>query len=120
MNLYKQIYDTNINLLKRVDNDKIKIKYLSEDVLLVSLGVPLRYSDSIEIGDGLLVIHYNPNNYKITGFTVPYVKEFIKTSLAMKTAVDLAKQKREKLIEEEKIKPQTVASAGMYGLSCAI
>ncbi len=114
MNIYKQIYDTNINLLKRVDKDKIKIKYLSEDVLLVSLGVLNRYSDSIEIGDGLLVIHYNPKNYKITGFTVPYVKEFIETNLIMRTAIEQEKQKKEQPT------PQTVASAGMYGLSCAI
>lgn len=115
MNIYKKIYKTNINLLKKIDEGEVKVKYLPEDVLLISLPVPARYSDSIEIADGLLIIHYNPNNYKITGFTVPYVKEFIQLSLTMQEA----KQKSIKKKKKHVVKPQTIASAGMYGLSFA-
>lgn len=111
MNIYKQIYETNRNLLERVAKEKVDYKYLkNDDVLLMTIGKN-RLSDSIDI-DELMTVHYDPETFKITGFTLPYVNDFIEC---------IERIMKAKIKEEETLhpKPQSIASAGLFGLSIA-
>jgi hypothetical protein len=111
MNTYKQIYENNKDLLERVSKEKVECKYLKdEDVLLMTIGKK-EISDSIDV-DELMTVHYDPDTLKITGFTVPYVNEFIDC---------VERIMRARIKEEETLhpKPQSIASAGLFGLSLA-
>lgn len=112
MNIYRQIYENNIDLLERLSDKNYESHYLkNEDVFLMKIGKSNLPYDSIELDD-LMTIHYDPDTFKITGFTISYMKEFRKA---------VATMKREKEIHEEyqTPSPQSVASASLFGLSLA-
>src|SRR3990167_656178 len=76
MNIYQTIFKKNEDLISRVKDNGLKPVYLrSEDVLILELE-DADASDSIEVANGLVVIHYNPDTYRIVGFTIPYATEF--------------------------------------------
>lgn len=111
MNTYKVLFEHNKNLLERLDKKDVKTKYLhKEDVFIMTLE-EAGTSDSVEIFDGLIVIHFNPENHNIVGFTVPYVQEFLNAS--KHTFKPIAKK------EEREIQPIRVASAAQAGLAYA-
>jgi len=117
MNIFNEIFSKNKDILERMDKKSVEKRYLSkEDVLLISLDKPVKDYDSIEINNGLVIVHYN-SKYRITGFTIPYVKEFKESchstftessKIQINTSVDTT------------INPQTIASATMHYFSCAM
>lgn len=115
MNIYSKILKENKDLLQRIDNRKVNSKYLSnEDVFLYTLE-DMKLSDSIEIAKGLIVVHYNPDNLKIVGFTVPYVREFLKTFKEFEKKEVIQKASK----SEFNLPPIRVASAAQVGLAYA-
>lgn len=85
MNIYKQIFENNKDLLERLDNKDFEAEFIKkDDVFLMRIGKPTSSYDSIDIDD-FMTIHYDSETFKITGFTIPYVKEFVKnTALIMR------------------------------------
>lgn len=117
MNIFNVIYESNRDLLQRFKEEKISSKYLkNEDVFRVFLGKP-RQSRAITVANGLLIVHYNPKNYKIYGFTVPYVKEFMKYCQQFDKYKDIASEFKEK--RDSNFLAEPVANAGMATLSFA-
>ena len=117
MNIYQHIYQNNTDLLERVEKlnaKSVTMQYLkNEDVLLLRIGMSTSSYDSIDIDD-LMTVHFEPETYKITGFTIPYVKEFTESLHALLKV----KEEKERLIHETP-KAQAVASAGLFGLATA-
>jgi len=118
MNVAKEIFEANRDILIRIKKEKVEVSYIKEDdVLLISIGAHKITPLSFEIADDYIVVHYNPKTYEIVGFTLPYVKEYLKWH---------AKQMEgKKEIEDfEKIKDRqmidTVTSNSISGLNnCA-
>ncbi len=114
MNIYKQIFETNTDLLKRLNQKNLEAKYLkNEDVFLLRLDKTVVTYDSIDLDD-FMTIHYDPETFKIIGFTIPYVKEFSKH---MSLLLQMKKEKEKELSEEPK--PRAIATAGLTGLALA-
>lgn len=116
MNTAYKIYEANRDLLSRVDEEEVSVKYLKkEDVLLLTLSDSIT-TDSITLDDGLLIIHYNSDNFKITGFTIPYFQEFIIYCKNLNK-----NEKIKKSVKEQNFKPliEPIANVGMFNLSFA-
>lgn len=110
MTIAHKIYDSNRNILQRFKKEKVDSEYLKrEDVMHVFLGKP-RISDSITVANGLITIHYSPTTYKIYGFTVPYVREFVNTFSRLLKDHERVERKPQNLAEP-------VANMGMSSLS---
>lgn len=116
MNIFKQIYENNTDLLERLDGKNFNAEYLKhEDVFLLNIDKPTSsYSDSIEV-DEFMTIHYDPETFKITGFTISYVKEFAKNA-----AMQIRMKEEEKKKLYKTLKPQSIASAGLFRLSFCV
>jgi len=72
----KKIFENNLDIAERFKNEKVTHHYIEgDDVLLLGFGKPSA-SDSIDLSDGITTIHYNPETYKITGFTILSLKEY--------------------------------------------
>lgn len=117
MNVAKEIFEANRDILIRIKKEKVKSTYIKEDdVLLISIGAHKITPLSFEIANDYIVVHYNPKTYEIVGFTLPYVKEFLEWH---------AKQMEGKRIDDfDKIKDRqiidTVTSSSISGLNeCA-
>lgn len=117
MNLRQQLYESNSDLRQRFKKEKISSKYLrKEDVMLITIGKP-KASYSLTIADGLLDVHYNPTNYKINGFTVLYVKEFIGCFEQLSNSNKNVEKEAEKANYKPLVEP--IANLGMTSLSFA-
>lgn len=117
MNIFRLIYESNRDLLQRFKEESVSSKYFEkEDVFRVFIG---ESSDSraITIANGLLIIHYNPENYKIYGFTVPFVKEFVQYCKQYGYNKDIEVNIGEK--KGSRYFAEPVANAGMTSLSFA-
>lgn len=117
MTITKQIYEKNRDLLLRVKNEKVTASYFKrEDVFRIFFGKP-KNSLGITIANGLLTIHYDPKDYRIYGFTIPYMKEFI----LFCDYFDGRKDKLEYKMTQENPKKliDPIANAGLTGLSFA-
>jgi hypothetical protein len=115
MNIFKQIYENNTDLLERLETKKLNAQYLKhEDVFLLQIGKTTSSYDSIDVDD-LMTIHYDPDTLKITGFTISYVKEFVQNAKLM---MKLKEEKEKELYSAPR--PQSIASAGLFRLSFCI
>ena len=113
MDIRKRIFDVNTDLLERINGEKVKSKYLQkEDVFLINIGEYI-ISDSIEIFDGLVSVHYDPDTYKIVGFTVLHVKKFLESC---RPFIEREKLEKKNFLATTAY-PRTVASASLLNLS---
>lgn len=78
MNINEKVLNKNLDVIERLKKEDIDYKYLeNDDVLLLHLkNYNFNTSDSIELMDGMIIVHFDSETYKIMGFTLPYVKEF--------------------------------------------
>jgi hypothetical protein len=119
--LFKRIFKANGDLFKRIEDNSISYSYLDdEDVLLITLKESKSFL-SVTTPDGFIVIHFNPKTYKIVGFTVPYVQEFLDYFSSLHEKID----NKEGSVETVKKKKtpgslvRPVATSGMNGLAFA-
>ena len=112
--LAKKIYEENRDLLVRANKETIDSDYIKEeDVLMIYIGSQKAVSLSYSIAKEHIIVHYNPKNFKITGFTIPYLKEFVKWHQKLingkKSVEEVYKTKPKEVVD-------TVASTGITGL----
>jgi|WetSurMetagenome_2_1015567.scaffolds.fasta_scaffold647354_2 hypothetical protein len=115
--LSKKILLKNKNLFERLKYSDLEKTYLyNDDVFLISIGKPVKKYNSIETEDGLITIHYG-DNLKITGFTIPYVQEFL--SYCSKIFSKDEQNKTQEVISE-KTNSQTLTNAAMHYFLCSM
>lgn len=117
MNVPKKVYESNRDLLLRVKKEKVTVNYFKrEDVFRLFIGKS-KNSLGLTIGNGLLTVHYDPKTYKIYGFTVPYVKEFIMFCEYFESQKYQIENQITK--KDPKLLVDPIANAGMASLSVA-
>lgn len=78
MNLAQKIFEANRDILIRTRKEKVGVNYIEkEDVLFINIGTPKVIPLSFTIADDYINVLYDPKTYEITGFTIPFVKEFL-------------------------------------------
>lgn len=116
MNLAKQIFDNNRDLLERVKKEKFKTTYIKdEDIFFITFAKGSNDELSISVDNDSFIIHYDPKTLKITGFTVPSINGFLEDC-----SVILRNKKIEEFEEKYSARlTEPVITAGMAGLSFA-